>query len=217
MRWCRRAAFALSLGRSRLRCCAMGRLRRRRWWRGRTRLGGSGWVPMWWCAVGGEGGGGGGGGQGAGGESGRESGEARAPENAQPRPQGSDWASELRAHVAGLLPDYMVPSAFVLLDRLPLAANGELDRRALPAAVVRGSVEGGGPRTPQEEILCGLFAEVLGLGRVGTDDNFFELGGDSIVSIQLVSRARKAGLAISPRAVFQHQTVGPLAAVGVAR
>src|SRR6202022_674444 len=163
-----------------------------------------------------------GGGEGAGGGSGRESGEARAPENAeasqraQASPQGSDWASELRAHVAGLLPDYMVPSAFVLLDRISLTPNGKLDRRALPAPVVRGSVEGRGPRTPQEEILCGLFAEVLGLGRVGTDDNFFELGGDSIVSIQLVSRARKAGLALTPRAVFEHQTVAGLAgAAGV--
>ena len=125
-------------------------------------------------------------------------------------------APELRGHVAGLLPDYMVPSGFVVLDRLPLTPNGKLDRRALPAPVVRGSVEGRGPRTPQEEILCGLFAEVLGLGRVGIDDNFFELGGDSIISIQLVSRARKAGLAISPRAVFQHQTVAALAAVAVA-
>src|ERR1700686_2199571 len=125
-------------------------------------------------------------------------------------------APELRAHVAGLLPNYMVPSGFVVLDRLPLTPNGKLDGRALPAPVVRGSVEGRGPRTPQEEILCGPFAEVLGLGRVGIDDNFFDLGGDSIVSIQLVSRARKGGLAISPRAVFQHQTVAPLAAVAVA-
>ena len=69
------------------------------------------------------------------------------------------------------------------------------------------------PRTPQEEILCGLFAEVLGVERVGIEDNFFELGGDSIVSIQLVSRARRAGLVITPRAVFQHQTVEALAAV----
>ena len=69
------------------------------------------------------------------------------------------------------------------------------------------------PRTPQEEILCALFAEVLGLERVGVDDNFFALGGDSIMSIQLVSRARKAGLAITPRAVFQHQTVAALAGV----
>ena len=68
-----------------------------------------------------------------------------------------------------------------------------------------------GPRTPQEEILCALFAEVLGVERVGIDDNFFALGGDSIMSIQLVSRARKAGLVITPRAVFQHQTVAALA------
>jgi len=68
-------------------------------------------------------------------------------------------------------------------------------------------------RTPQEELLCGLFAEVLGVERVGIDDNFFALGGDSIVSIQLVSRARKAGLVITPRAVFQHQTVAGLASV----
>ena len=75
-----------------------------------------------------------------------------------------------------------------------------------------------GPRTPQEEMLCALFAEVLGLERVGIDDNFFELGGDSIVSIQLVSRARKAGLVITPRAVFQHPTVsgsGAAVAAGV--
>ena len=121
-------------------------------------------------------------------------------------------AASLRAHVAASLPDYMVPAAFVLLERLPLTPNGKLDRRALPApdltpATVRA------PRTPQEELLCGLFAEVLGLERVGIDDNFFALGGDSIMSIQLVSRARKAGLVITPRAVFQHQTVAALAAM----
>ena len=69
-----------------------------------------------------------------------------------------------------------------------------------------------GPRTPQEAVLCGLFAELLGVDRVGIDDNFFELGGDSIVSIQLVSRARQAGLRLTARAVFQHQTVAGLAA-----
>ena len=120
-------------------------------------------------------------------------------------------AAELRSHVGRSLPDYMVPSAFVVLERLPLTPNGKLDRRALPApeltpATVRA------PRTPQEEILCALFAEVLGLARVGIDDNFFALGGDSIMSIQLVSRARQAGLVITPRAVFQHQTVEALAA-----
>ena len=107
----------------------------------------------------------------------------------------------------------MVPSAFVVLERLPLTPNGKLDRRALPAPELRSASGAAAPRTPQEELLCALFAEVLGLERVGIDDNFFALGGDSIVSIQLVSRARKAGLAITPRAVFQHQTVAGLAAV----
>ena len=122
-------------------------------------------------------------------------------------------AAALRAHLGRSLPEHMVPSAFVVLDRLPLTPNGKLDRRALPAPEARvGSVRRVA-RTPQEEILCGLFAEVLGLERVGIDDNFFALGGDSIMSIQLVSRARKAGLVITPRAVFQHQTVAALAGV----
>ena len=122
-------------------------------------------------------------------------------------------AAALRAHLGQSLPEHMVPSAFVVLDRLPLTPNGKLDRRALPAPEARvGSVRRVA-RTPQEEILCGLFAEVLGLERVGIDDNFFALGGDSIMSIQLVSRARKAGLVITPRAVFQHQTVAALSGV----
>jgi aryl carrier-like protein len=119
---------------------------------------------------------------------------------------------ELRAHVGARLPEYMVPAAIVVLDHFPLTANGKLDRAALPAPAFGGGV-GVMPRTPQEELLCGLFAEVLGVERVGIEDNFFSLGGDSIVSIQLVSRARKAGLVITPRAVFQHQTVAGLASV----
>ena len=126
---------------------------------------------------------------------------------------GAPEAASLRAHVAQGVPDYMVPSAYVVLERLPLTPNGKLDRRALPAPEVRGLALWRGPRTPQEEILCALFGEVLGVGGVGIADNFFELGGDSIVSIQLVSRARKAGLVITPRAVFQHQTVEALAAI----
>ena len=116
----------------------------------------------------------------------------------------------LRGQLGASLPDYMVPSAFVVLASLPLTANGKLDRKALPAPDLTAAVLRG-PRTPQEEVLCGLFAEVLGVERVGIDDNFFALGGDSIMSIQLVSRARKAGLLITPRAVFQHQTVVALA------
>src|SRR5256884_4708248 len=106
----------------------------------------------------------------------------------------------------------MVPSAIVVVDGFPLTANGKLDRSALPAPEFRASV-GRLPRSPQEELLCALFAEVLGVERVGIEDNFFALGGDSIVSIQLVSRARKAGLVITPRAVFEHQTVAGLAGV----
>ena len=121
-------------------------------------------------------------------------------------------ASALRAHVAASLPDYMVPAAYVVLERLPLTPNGKLDRRALPAPDLTPAVMRG-PRTAREEVLCALFAEVLGLERVGIDDNFFALGGDSIMSIQLVSRARRAGLLITPRAVFQHQSVAALAAV----
>ena len=122
-----------------------------------------------------------------------------------------DQAS-LRADLLRRLPDYMVPSAFVVLAQLPLTPNGKLDRRALPAPDVVPSAQRQ-PRTPQEEMLCGLFAELLGLPRVGIEDNFFALGGDSIMSIQLVSRARKAGLVITPRQVFQHQTVAALASV----
>ena len=121
-------------------------------------------------------------------------------------------ASALRAHVAASLPDYMVPAAYVVLERLPLTPNGKLDRRALPAPDLTPAVRRD-PRTAREEVLCALFAQVLGLERVGIDDNFFALGGDSIMSIQLVSRARRAGLLITPRAVFQHQSVAALAAV----
>jgi non-ribosomal peptide synthase protein (TIGR01720 family) len=109
----------------------------------------------------------------------------------------------------------MVPAAIVLLDRVPLTPNGKLDRRALPAPEFT-SAGLRAPRTPHEEILRELFGEVLALQDVGVDDNFFELGGDSIRAIQLVSRARKAGLMISPRDMFQYQTIAKLArSVGV--
>ncbi|MEV5606564.1 non-ribosomal peptide synthase/polyketide synthase, partial [Streptomyces sp. NPDC052299] len=119
----------------------------------------------------------------------------------------------LRWHVAAVLPDYMVPSAFVSLDALPLTVNGKLDRKALPAPEYAGAGKGRQPRTPREELLCGIYAEVLGLDSVAADDSFFELGGDSIVSIQLVSRARRAGLVFSAREVFQHRTPEALAVV----
>ncbi|MEV4432052.1 amino acid adenylation domain-containing protein [Streptomyces sp. NPDC049585] len=119
----------------------------------------------------------------------------------------------LREHAAAELPEYMVPSAFVALDALPLTPNGKLDHKALPAPGQGERPAGRTPRTPREELLCDLFAEVLGLDGVGADDNFFELGGDSILSIQLVSRARKAGLVLTARDVFKHQSPAALALI----
>ncbi|MFK4071927.1 amino acid adenylation domain-containing protein, partial [Streptomyces sp. NPDC029674] len=119
----------------------------------------------------------------------------------------------LRAYVAGRLPEYMVPTAVVVLDALPLTVNGKVDRAALPAPDFAERVSGREPRTETERVLCGLFAEVLGLERVGAEDGFFELGGDSISSMQLASRARRAGLVITPRQVFEEKTPERLAAV----
>ncbi|MCL2734361.1 MAG: condensation domain-containing protein, partial [Actinomycetia bacterium] len=121
----------------------------------------------------------------------------------------------LRAELAGALPGHLVPSAVVVLEDLPLTVGGKLDRKALPApgpAAGAASRSPRGPRSSREEVLCGLFAEVLGVPEVGIDDGFFDLGGDSIVSIQLVSKAREAGLVITPRDVFAHQSVTALAA-----
>jgi amino acid adenylation domain-containing protein/non-ribosomal peptide synthase protein (TIGR01720 family) len=119
----------------------------------------------------------------------------------------------VRAHAAGSLPEYMVPAAIVVLDALPLTPNGKVDRRALPAPDFAGRVCGRPPAGAREESLCGLFAEVLGLERVGAEDSFFELGGDSIMSMQLVARARGAGLVFTAQDVFEHETPAGLAGV----
>ncbi|GHE84708.1 hypothetical protein GCM10018785_60860 [Streptomyces longispororuber] len=117
---------------------------------------------------------------------------------------------ELRAHLAQRLPPYMIPAAFVALDELPLTATGKVDRAALPDPEFHGA-DYRAPRDAREECLAALFAEVLGTERVGVDDDFFAIGGDSIQSIQVATRARARGLAVSARDVFAHRTVAALA------
>ncbi|HVS00968.1 MAG TPA: amino acid adenylation domain-containing protein, partial [Thermoanaerobaculia bacterium] len=122
-------------------------------------------------------------------------------------------AGELHQALRERLPEAMVPAAFVRLAALPLNANGKVDRKALPAPEQPGTREEGyvAPRTREEEILAGVWAQILRLPRVGVNDNFFELGGDSILSVQIVARARQAGLLFTTRQVFEHQTVAGLA------
>ncbi|RRQ75790.1 non-ribosomal peptide synthetase, partial [Streptomyces griseofuscus] len=130
-----------------------------------------------------------------------------------PAPGAVPDPQALRADAAKSLPDYMVPSTVMVLDVLPLTPNGKLDRRELPAPEFTASASGRAPRTPHEEILCQVFAEVLGVDGVGIDDNFFELGGDSILAIQVVRRAGQAGLGITPKDLFQLRNVRDLAPV----
>nr|ACJ60989.1 TEG6 [uncultured soil bacterium] len=117
----------------------------------------------------------------------------------------------LREQVAGVLPDYMVPAAVIALDALPVTANGKIDREALPDPDFSGRVSGREPVTEVERVLCELFAEVLGLERVGVDDSFFELGGDSITSMQLAARGRREGMAFGAREVFEHRSPAGIA------
>ncbi|MFE2945413.1 condensation domain-containing protein, partial [Streptomyces sp. NPDC059255] len=120
--------------------------------------------------------------------------------------------SSVREHTATLLPEYMVPSVFVVLDALPLTVNGKVDRRALPEPFFEAGDEYVAPRTETERTLAAVWAEVLGVERVGVEDDFFELGGDSISSLKVVSRIRAAlGAGLSPRALFDHPTVARLA------
>ncbi|MEV0962756.1 amino acid adenylation domain-containing protein [Streptomyces sp. NPDC049910] len=137
------------------------------------------------------------------------------------RGDGTEWdlhagldIAELRGFAAARLPAHLVPAAFVALDRLPLTANGKLDRAGLPEPEFAGRAHRP-PRTGGERLLAEAFAEVLGLSRIGVDDDFFTLGGDSIRAIQVVARARAGGLALSPRTVFECRTVAALARAAV--
>jgi acyl carrier protein len=121
---------------------------------------------------------------------------------------------ELRRHLQSGLPDYMVPSSFVLLDELPVTANGKVDRAALPEPEpARGAEEGTPPGTPEEKTMAGLWMEVLGVDEVRLEDNFFALGGHSLLATQLVSRIRTAfGIDLPLRRLFERSTLGELTA-----
>ncbi|WP_144161810.1 non-ribosomal peptide synthetase [Paraburkholderia sp. BCC1885] len=123
----------------------------------------------------------------------------------------------LRAGLAAKLPDYMVPAALIVLDALPLNPNGKVDRRALPAAAVALEPESGeAAQGAVEEQLAAIWAQSLRRERIGRHENFFELGGDSIMGLQIVARARQAGLALTARQIFEQQTIAQLAACAVA-
>ncbi|HEY0735729.1 MAG TPA: amino acid adenylation domain-containing protein, partial [Herpetosiphonaceae bacterium] len=130
--------------------------------------------------------------------------------------QGAPGSSELRSFLLNRLPEYMVPAAFVFLEALPLTAHGKVDRKALPAPdTARPDLAEtfAAPQTATEIQLAAIWASVLRREQVGIHDNFFALGGDSILSIQIIARANQAGLRLTPRQLFQHQTVASLAAV----
>ncbi|WGV25115.1 non-ribosomal peptide synthetase [Halotia branconii] len=124
-------------------------------------------------------------------------------------------SNELRLFLQSKLPSYMIPASFTFLEALPITPNGKVDRRALPVPQLEldESTALVAPRTHTEEVLAKIWQEVLLLKKVGIYDNFFELGGDSIIGIQIVARANQAGLKLTPKQIFQHQTIAELATV----
>ncbi|MGC7096209.1 amino acid adenylation domain-containing protein [Amycolatopsis lurida] len=125
-------------------------------------------------------------------------------------------ASAVRAFAAERLPEHMVPAAVVVLDEFPLTVNSKVDRKALPAPEFGGESEYVAPGEGAETVLAEIWAGILGRDRIGVHDNFFDLGGDSILSIQVVSRARERGLRLSSQEVFRHPTIAALAGVATA-
>jgi aryl carrier-like protein len=122
--------------------------------------------------------------------------------------------NELRQYLKNKLPDYMVPAAYVSVDVFPLNVNGKIDVKALPAPdwnLLRVEEDYIAPRNADEESLCAIVAEILGLEKVGIDDNFFEIGGDSILALQVIAKAKKAGFAVSARELYEFATVRYLA------
>ncbi|AZC32355.1 Non-ribosomal peptide synthetase [Pseudomonas chlororaphis subsp. piscium] len=125
------------------------------------------------------------------------------------------WQQVLKAWLLDSLPEYMVPAYLMPLAKLPVTANGKLDRKALPLPEAASQQAFIAPEDATQKALAAIWCDVLGLEQVGLEDNFFELGGDSIISIQVVSRARQAGIRLSPRDLFQYQTVRSLALAAV--
>jgi amino acid adenylation domain-containing protein/non-ribosomal peptide synthase protein (TIGR01720 family) len=132
-------------------------------------------------------------------------------------PDANGDPDALRMHLQRQLPDYMVPALWMVLDSLPLTPNGKVDRRALPEIVREARADGEpasrAPESIAERALATVWRQVLGVEAIGVDDNFFALGGDSILSIQVISRARQAGLQLTPKQLFEHPTIRDLAAV----
>jgi len=138
------------------------------------------------------------------------------PLNSGDRTATDNYKKELREYLKDYLPEYMVPSAIMLLEELPISPSGKIDRRALPEPEIESvevETEYVAPGTPEEEILTNVWSEVLGIERIGVHDNFFELGGDSILSIQVIARCGMAGLKLLPRNLFENPTISALAMV----
>jgi amino acid adenylation domain-containing protein/non-ribosomal peptide synthase protein (TIGR01720 family) len=136
-----------------------------------------------------------------------------------PSAEPAPTTAGLRAALRERLPEYMVPSALVAMEGLPRTPSGKVDRRALPRPVFQSAEAEGEfvpPQTPAERALAEVWRAVLGIERLSVNDNFFDLGGDSILALQVVSRAARAGLRLTPRQIFQHQTVAGTAAIAVA-
>ncbi|MEA5616271.1 amino acid adenylation domain-containing protein [Cronbergia sp. UHCC 0137] len=128
--------------------------------------------------------------------------------------ESSPTANELRQFLKNKLPDYMIPAAYVSVDAFPLNVNGKIDVNVLPKPdwnVLRVEEDYIAPRNVDEETLCDIVAEILGLEKVGIDDNFFEIGGDSILALQVIAKAKKAGFAVSARELYEFATVRHLA------
>ncbi|MEW9701478.1 amino acid adenylation domain-containing protein [Paenibacillus sp. SI8] len=144
------------------------------------------------------------------------SGSKRLVAYVSPQADGSIHLSQLRTKLREKLPDYMIPAAFVILKEMPLTPNGKIDRRALPEPDrnrIAVDKPFSAPRTPVEETLAQIWAEVLNLEQIGVHDNFFESGGDSILAIRLIAKAKQKGLSFTPKELFHHLTIAELAKV----